>query len=357
MRVLHVTATNGRRGAESFALGLSDALRDLGMDGEVRSVISVHDEERLPIPPLATHRSSAGGLLRLRRLLHDVDVAVGHGSSSLAALALASARTGTPFVYRSIGDPLQWSHTPARRWRTGQLISRATAVTALWDGAATALTESLGVPATRIRVIPNGVAANRFPMVTPAVRAEARTGLGLPQDALVVAFVGELSEEKRPDVAIDVAARTPDVTLLMVGSGPLRGPIESLATERIPGRARFLGRIPDVRSVYAASDALLLTSDTEGQPAVLMESALCGCPAVATSVGGVPGVIIDGTTGVLAPPGDISALADGLSRVLAGRSAMGAAARDHCLVTFELSAIARQWDDLLRDVVAGRVTR
>jgi glycosyltransferase involved in cell wall biosynthesis len=93
---------------------------------------------------------------------------------------------------------------------------------------------------------------------------------------------------------------------------------------------RFLGETHDVNVLLAESDVLVLSSDHEGTPNVLLEAACAGLPVVATAVGGVPDIVGDGTTGILVPPDDPAALASALAR-LAGdpklRRRMGDAAR------------------------------
>ena len=112
MKVLHVTASDARRGAEQRALDLAEALGRLGMSNEIRSVCASGRPDSFPIESLRGGRFDLRGLLELRRLLSQVDVAIAYGSSSLPATALASIRSSTPFVYRGIGDPLYWSNTP-----------------------------------------------------------------------------------------------------------------------------------------------------------------------------------------------------------------------------------------------------
>jgi glycosyltransferase involved in cell wall biosynthesis len=112
----------------------------------------------------------------------------------------------------------------------------------------------------------------------------------------------------------------------------------------------FLGPVTDVPSLLTATDAIVLASDSEGLPGVLIEAGMAGVPAVATDVGWVADVVIDGVTGVLVPRGQADALADGLRRVLADRAAMGAAARATCLERFDLRTVVDAWAGLLGEL-------
>lgn len=350
MNVLHVTASDARRGAERRAVDLAEALERLGMSSEIRAVCASGLPDPLPIRSLRGGRFDPRGLLELRRLLSQVDVAIAYGSSSLPATALASIGSATPFVYRGIGDPLYWSNTPARRLRTSAWLGRAAAVTVLWSGSARILNEHFGVPAAKITVLPSGVDARRFPSATPASRSAARRELNLADDGRVLACVGALSPEKRVDRAIEVASRLDGVILLIAGDGPQRAQLMARADALLPGRVRFLGNVDEPSKVYAAADALLLTSDTEGLPGVVIEAALSGRPAIATRVGGIPDVIVEGRTGATAHLDDLPGLLRAARLVLGDSEALGAAARHHCLERYDIDVVAPLWAELLRRV-------
>ncbi|MFD9359177.1 glycosyltransferase [Streptomyces sp. NPDC060031] len=143
------------------------------------------------------------------------------------------------------------------------------------------------------------------PGTTPAAapgRSEARRQLGLPEDSLVVAYVGRVTRIKRPDrflsVAREVRHTFPAARFLVCGAGDLHGDLEAAGDLR--DSLHLLGWRADVETVYAASDMVLLTSDNEGMPVSLIEAGLAGVPAVATNVGSVAEVVQDGQTGLLA---------------------------------------------------------
>jgi glycosyltransferase involved in cell wall biosynthesis len=149
----------------------------------------------------------------------------------------------------------------------------------------------------------------QYVVMAPGVEApvaieqvKAREMLGLPPRVPVVAFVGRLTDIKRPDRFLAVATRVlavrSDVVFLVVGEGNLA---ESVRASAIPlgERMVLLGWQRDVAPVYAASDLVVLTSDNEGMPVTLIEAALMGRPAVATDVGSVREVVVDGETGLV----------------------------------------------------------
>jgi glycosyltransferase involved in cell wall biosynthesis len=137
------------------------------------------------------------------------------------------------------------------------------------------------------------------------------------------------------------------VRLAVVGDGELRSELEALAARlEIHDRVHFLGYRRDLRRIAAGADVAVLTSDNEGTPVSLIESAAAGLPAVATAVGGVPDVVTP-DVGVVVPPRDPEAFARAVVR-LAGdpevRRRMGERARP---------AAVRRYSDrrLLADVL------
>jgi glycosyltransferase involved in cell wall biosynthesis len=169
----------------------------------------------------------------------------------------------------------------------------------------------------------------------------------------VVAWVGALSPEKRADVAVDAVARLPGVQLVVAGDGPERARIAARAAAFAPGRVHLLGRTDQVVDVLTAADAVLLTSDSEGLPGVLVEAGLVGLPAVATDVGWVSEVVIDGVSGRLVPPGRPDLVAAAVEDVLADAERMGEAAHRHCVEAFEMQRVVGRWERLLDGVMAA----
>jgi glycosyltransferase involved in cell wall biosynthesis len=285
--------------------------------------------------------------------LQGADVTVGHGSSTVPAGAIASLGSGIPFVYSNVGDPMYWGTSAARRARVRIFLRRARVVVALTSKTADALTERYAVPRRKIRVIPKGVPADRFPEVTISARKRGRSNLGIGAAAVVVTYVGALSAEKDPATAIRGVARLDDAHLIMAGDGPERVRLEQLAADTAPGRVWVLGAVSDPAHVYAVADVVVMSSKTEGLPGVLMEAGFSGLPAVTTDVGFVREIVRDGETGFVVSPEDPAALADALAEAVDARATLGPAARAHCLAHFEIGRIAEQWDELLTAVAAG----
>ncbi|MGH2572285.1 MAG: glycosyltransferase family 4 protein [Actinomycetota bacterium] len=350
--VLQVVTDSDRRGAQVFAWELEAALVKRGRSVETLAIRSSRDAVTLPIPSLANGGYKLRRLRRLRAAIQRSRVVVGHGSSTLQAVALCSVGTTVPFVFRTIGDPVYWSNTPARRLRTRVLLSRAAMVVALWPGSALALQHVLGVPAQKIRVIPRGVSAARFPPIDSAARNSARKQYDLPEDGSVAVYVGSLSQEKNVAAAILALREHQELRLVVVGSGPERSQLEELARAVASDRVLFTGVVSDPARVLAAADLLVLPSRSEGIPGVLIEAAMRGLPVVASDVGGVREVVRHGETGRLVEPDDQVGLNRAMGDVLESPDDFGKRGRQHCLSRFDIEDVATRWEQLLSEVGA-----
>lgn len=350
--VLHVLATDERRGAETFGTVLSERLAARGWRSDIRAVRSTRRPDNHGVTALGSSWRDPRGLTAFRRLARDYDVVVAHGSSTLWTGAIGSLLGCPPFVYVNIGDPLFWSSTAARRLRVGMLLSRAAAVAAISPRASTSLTEHLRVAPARITVIPNGRSSLRFTPADAERKRAARDRIGLPEAASVIAFVGSLSAEKQPELALRAAAGLANAHLVVAGDGPLRGVLEQAGRELMPGRVHWLGSVTRPEDLLAASDVAVLTSRSEGVPGVLVEAGLTGLPCVTTDVGYTSDVVLDGQTGRVVRSTNPAVVTAALQEALTHADVWGPAARRHCAATFGLDAVVEQWDSLLDAVVS-----
>ncbi|MFV0297738.1 MAG: glycosyltransferase family 4 protein, partial [Hyphomicrobiaceae bacterium] len=175
----------------------------------------------------------------------------------------------------------------------------------------------LGVPPERIATIPNGVDTEGLFRPDRFERNAARRALGLPEKGCVLAWVGRLAEEKRPEKFLDIVAglraRFP-VTGIIVGDGPL-APQLATAIDRVKKSDADIRRIAhvvreDMAQIYVAADFLVMTSSIEGLPFVALEALACGCPTAATDVGDIGVVVRHGETGFLVPSDKTGDLVD-----------------------------------------------
>ena len=173
-------------------------------------------------------------------------------------------------------------------------------------------------------------------------RAGARRELKLPPDTPVVGIVGRLVYTKGPDLLIRAAplvrARLPGTRFVLIGAGPEESPLRRLAEEHgVSDAVVFTGYRSDARQLLPAFDILAAPSRDEGLSLSVLEAMACGIPAVASRLGGIPSLLIDGVTGLLIPPDDVPALADALIQLLGEpqqAEAMGRAGRERVRTHF-----------------------
>ncbi|HSO50616.1 MAG TPA: glycosyltransferase [Acidimicrobiia bacterium] len=189
-----------------------------------------------------------------------------------------------------------------------------------------AVADSLqGYPGPTPRVIPNGITFQ----VTATEVAAVREELGLVPGQRLVVHVGNIRPHKGHENLIAATKRIvkadPNVLVVSVGAEKHEGDLarvrESAAVAGVSEHIRFLGRREEARAFLAAADAVVNPADFEGLPLAVLEALSLSKPVVATAVGGVPTVVIDGVTGRLVPPGDAEALADGVLEALSSPDA------------------------------------
>lgn len=155
-----------------------------------------------------------------------------------------------------------------------------------------------------------------------------------------------------------IQKRYPDASLRLSHDGPLRGELERLADELGLRNVEFLGKVSLERSaeLYDEADVYLMSPRQDNMPLSVLECYASGLPVVSTAAGGVPGIVADGVTGLLAPVGDDEALAEAACRVLEepGLAArLGAAGRRE-VEKYSWEAVCEQWLALYERLADGK---
>jgi phosphatidylinositol alpha-1,6-mannosyltransferase len=201
-------------------------------------------------------------------------------------------------------------------------------------------------------VVPPGVDPDRFRPLDDHARRCARLRFGLDPDRPLVVGVSRLVPRKGFDVLLDaVAGLDADVQVAIAGSGRDRARLERRA-ERLGTRARLLGRVDDgdLPALYGCADVFSMLCrdrwaglEAEGFGIVFVEAASCGVPSVAGRSGGSHEAVVDGGTGVVVEPRDVTAVRGALDRLLRDgetRAAMGAAARRRAVSVLSYDVLA-----------------
>jgi len=176
-------------------------------------------------------------------------------------------------------------------------------------------------PITKIVAIPLGLELEPF-LVAEGHRGELRQELGLGAETPLVGIVARLVPIKAHEYFLQAARLVREAVggakFLVVGDGERRGELERLAQGLgLQGEVLFLGWRRDLPRVYADLDVVVLSSLNEGSPVSLIEALAAARPVVATDVGGVGEVVVDGETGRRVPPKDAAALAQAILTLLA----------------------------------------
>lgn len=183
-----------------------------------------------------------------------------------------------------------------------------------------------GFARERIVEIPNGVDTQRFVPVRAEEKSRLRRELQLPTEGQLVIYVGRVHPQKGVEVLIrawqEVCQAQPAARLLLLGQGPEherpeRERLHQLAAELgLSASLLFLGHREPVLPYLQAADVFVLPSFFEGLSIALLEAMACGLAVVTTNIGGTREVIRPAVEGLLIEPGDVSALAAALKRVL-----------------------------------------
>lgn len=322
--VLHVLAPAPFGGLERVVLALAGGQRARG--GRVTAAALLSPDSNPPVLEelrvagvdvrriVTRSRSYATQIQRLADIASEVRPAVIHSHGYLADVLVGLMRRQVPFARATTVHGFTGGDWKNRlyQWLQMRAHRRFDAVVAVSDLIRTRLVQA-GIASDRVHVVRNALP----PMVTAHSSTTARTTLDIPSDAFSIGWVGRLSREKGLDVLIDALSFLRDLPfhLTVVGDGPERPGLESLARERrVSDRIKFAGVVSESGRLMNGFDVLVLSSRTEGTPITLLEAMHSSVPIVATSVGGIPQVITP-LEGVLVPPERPDSLALALRHV------------------------------------------
>jgi glycosyltransferase involved in cell wall biosynthesis len=376
MRILQLVQKPQRRGAEVFAFHLSRELRR--REHHVRTVyLYPYNSQQAGLPAESTDihlRGKEQSILEFFpgfhfRLLRDLqkvitefqpDIVQANGSRTVKYGAFAArfvAQRHWAFVYRNIGNPGDWLTGYARKFLYKTMImSRVDGVVGVSRATLRAVVDFYGLRIPFIN-IPRGIDTTALVPSIPA--SVLRQQHDTPVNAPLVLFAGSLTREKRVDRFLRIIQRIGNELrpfhAWIAGDGPIRAEAERLAVEMgLKDTVHFLGIQSDMASLIHACDLLLLTSDTEGIPGVVLEAGFVGIPCVATSVGGVPECVVDNETGMLVDREDEQRFVDKALDLLNNPvkcKEMGASAKKFVAENFEIGNIASRYLDFYAQVL------
>lgn len=291
---------------------------------------------------------------RIARLLRDQQIDLIHADyHSLPFMAGAARRVDVPLMWVVWGwwfRPWPWQRD---FFRELPAVARSHSIRTGFLG------KPPFMPPEQIPVIYSGIDTERFR--PSAQRSALRQSLGIAPDAPVVAMVARFQSVKGHDVfqnvARQVALQIPEARFIVAGEdvfgvaadAKLRdATLQAASSDAIlRDRLYYIGFRDDVEVVYQAADVVICASDFESYGKANLEAMACGVPVVSTNVGGPVETVLDGETGYLVPPRDVTALALYtllLLRDPALRSQMGLAARRHVQERFSVAAMREHYE-------------
>ena len=274
---------------------------------------------------------------------------------------LAARMAGVPVVISTLHNCHNWAKNPVLGGIYGANARLADHVIAVSDEVRDYAVEHIHVDPKKLSTIANAVPLSRFGR-DAAARNSVRAEFGISSGAPLVGIIARLTEQKDHDNFLHAAKiilrDQPEAKFLVVGEGPLAESLKALSLSLgIDRSVMFCGNRSDIPAVMSALDVLVFSSRWEGLPVALLEGMASSLPVVSTRVGGVPGVIQNGETGVLVPPADSQSLADACLLLIkdpALREKMGQAGNIHVRANYGMDGMVEKIANLYRSLLGAK---
>lgn len=286
-------------------------------------------------------------IILLRRALRRAqpDVVISFLDTTNVLTLMASWGLRIPVIVSERNDPCQnsigsaWCRLRSLLYRHAEAVVVQTCAIRDW---------AMRLPGIKaIHVIPNPV----NPLWNRSEQVSRCHG-----SAHIIAAMGRLVRQKGFDILIEAfgrcAAKHPDWSLVILGEGPQRASLETLAADLgIADRVHLVGQVREPAAILKGADLFVLSSRYEGFPNALVEAMACQLPVVSTdcSGGGPRDIIRDEVDGILVPPKDVTALASAMDRLMVDdeqRQRLGRRAGE-VVERFSINTVMKLWDDLL----------
>lgn len=307
--------------------------------------------------------------IRLTRLLvsyiraAEIDVVHTILPSSYVAGGIACVLTGRQLVMSRLSQNWYQQTQPVYRVLERMLMHRFVRVAIGNSRQIIGELREEGIASDRLRLVYNGIPIAQF-RTSMGERATTRAALGLAADSFVMTTIGTLWPYKGQADLLDALAMAslPQGWVLLLAGRDIDGQRARLEDQcaqlGLGAHIRFLGERGDVPALLGAADLHVTASHTEGVPNNVLEAMCAGLAVVATDVGGIPELVVDGQTGILVPSQDPPALAAAIAALAADgprRTRMGAEARRRVVDSFSIEASVAALDAIYTGLgAAGR---
>jgi sugar transferase (PEP-CTERM/EpsH1 system associated) len=364
MRILHIMDSLGVGGTEMGVANLVERTRDridhvlccVRHDGAIADRLRRGGTEVIVVGKAQGNDWRLP--LRLARVCRRVSPDIVHTRNWGSIEGIVAARLArVPIIIhgehgREAADP---DGTNRRRNRVRRLLAPfVDRVVTVSDQLRHWLTTQVGIRASKVTVLRNGVDTERFRRHPQ--RQRLRTAHGFSATDMVIGTVGRLDPVKNQAALLDalelLATEHPSLRMLIVGDGPERLMLQREITARgLGGRACLPGYCEDVPEMLNLMDVFVLPSLGEGMCNTILEAMAVGLPVIATAVGGNPELVKDAVTGVLVPARDCRALAEAIARYATDTDARrqhGNAGHERVVREFTLHAAVERYVSLYK---------
>jgi L-malate glycosyltransferase len=362
---LHVDTARTWRGGQQQALLTVLGLRERGH----RAVLVAHPEGELY--KRASEGTDLVGLAprseidlasawRLSRIVRDYRPEVVHAHDphgvaiAATALSFGAVRPCPPLVASRRVD-FHLSRNSFSRWKYRQVTRFIAASGAIRD-----ILVHDGIPASQVDVVHDGIDVAKVQRL-PALDLHVEFWMphGVPVVANVGALVGHKGQRYLLEAVPQVMQEVPDVHLVILGEGELRGPLEKQVKDlHLEKAVRLPGFREDVLSLVKSADLFVMSSITEGLGSAVLDAMAMGMAVVGTRAGGIPEAVVHERTGLLVPPADSTALAAAITRLLRDRdlrTAYGEAGRKRVEAHFGVDALVERTLAIYRQLASAKV--
>jgi len=346
MRIVHINLEKTWRGGERQVLYLMDGLRRLGHECHLmarnnREFISHVRGKGFPVHVITKPFVASG------HILSGFDVVHAHETRGLQVAAFWKTFNDKPLVFtRRVDNP------PSDNILTRLVYGRVDTMAVISEKIGSVM-KTWGFDTSRIRVIRSAIDTGRHVGADAVQRLKERFA-----GRKVVGCVASLDKRKDHHTLLKAASVVQglrdDVVFVLIGSGGLRGDLEREVMRLKLSNVVFEGFQPDPYPYYQVFDVFVMTSRQEGLGSSILDAFLYRVPVVATAAGGIPEIVRDHETGLLAEAGNAQEIARLIIQMINDtdlRAACTSRAHEFLLERFTVDGMARSYDELYRQVL------
>lgn len=374
VKVIHLISGGDTGGAKTHVLTLLDNLRKMNIDAELLCIMEgiftqEAREKGIPVTVIPqVRRWDIGVIRKILRYINEsgCDLVHCHGARANYIAMFIMGRVRVPMLTTLHSDykldfkgnaRKQMIYTPINAFALRRFKHILTVTQAFKN-----MLVSRGFDSSRLHVIYNGIDFNKpLKAVSPSQFME-HAGLVYDSGKKYVGIAARMYAVKGVEVFLDAAkqlcAKHPDTMFLVLGDGDMMPRCrEFVEKNKLEGQVKLLGQIQGeelMNGYYAMVDVNTLTSYSESFPYALLEGARYAVATVATAVGGIPEMIVDGVTGFLAPSGDSTAIAEKIGMLLDDdelRHKIGNDFYEDAKKRFSVESMARTHIDIYNNII------